>query len=103
MKVKRLEKTACKQQAKDRWSFYIISYEIDLGTKTVNIDKEQHFIIFIIYLEFMTIIKIYAPKNRAPKYTKKITDRIEERKRQFKRLKGHVNKIQSNTCTSFES
>ena len=52
----------------------LISYKIDFKMKTITKDKEGHYLMVKVSIqeEGITIINIYAPNIRAPKYIQKI-------------------------------
>ena len=58
----------------------LISDKIDLKTKAITRDKECHYIILkgMVQQEDITLVNIYAPNTRAPKYIRKILEDLKK-------------------------
>ena len=70
--------TPCKWKSKESWVAILISDKIDFKIKTSTRDKEAHYIMikWSIQEEDITIVNIYAPNIKAPKYIRQMVTAI---------------------------
>ena len=59
------------ERKKKSWALVLISNIIDFKTKAIVRDKEGHYIMVTNQQEDITLVNIYVPNLRTPKYVKK--------------------------------
>ena len=63
---------------KESWVAILILDKIDFKTKTITRDKEGHYIKGTIQQEDLTIVNVYAPKLKVPKYINQLITNIKK-------------------------